>query len=74
MWKLTLWDESKVSPLEFLKGGYSLSVKIMTLCKIMRWVTNVYGATDYKGRRYLWPELLYMIIARKLGVLEVIST
>ena len=31
---LIMWDESKVTPLEFPKGGYSLSVKIITHCKI----------------------------------------
>lgn len=52
---LLMWDESKVTPLELLKGGYSLSIKFMTLCKNICWVTNVYGAKDYRERHLLWP-------------------
>lgn len=61
IWKIrglaTMWDESKVSLVEFLKGGYSLSVKFRTQCNNDCWVTIIYGATDYRERRFLWPEL-----------------
>ena len=39
---LTMLDESKVSVLESLKGGYSLSVKCKTLNKKECCVTNIY--------------------------------
>lgn len=54
---LIMWDESKISVIETLKGGYTLSVKCKTLCKKVCWVTNVYGPTDYKERKHIWPEL-----------------
>lgn len=54
---LTMWDESKISVIETLKGGYSLSVKCKTLNRKVCWVTNVYGSTDYKERKYIWLEL-----------------
>lgn len=54
---LTMWDESKISIIETLKGGYSLSVKCLTLAKKSCWVTHVYGPNDYRERRHLWSEL-----------------
>lgn len=52
-----MWDEGKISVMKTLKGGYSLSVKCVTFCKKICWVTNVYGPNDYKERRFVWPEL-----------------
>lgn len=51
-------NESKVSVLEFIKGGYSLSIKILALCKKICWISNVYGPNDYKEPKHLWLELL----------------
>lgn len=53
-----MWDESKLSVVESLKGGYSLSVKFLTIRGKHCLVTNVYGPCDYKERKFLWPELL----------------
>ena len=50
---LTMWDESKVSVIEVLKGGYSLSVKCLTTSKKCCWITNVYGPNDYRERKHL---------------------
>ena len=54
---LTMWDESKISVIEVLKGGYSLSVKCLTINKKSCWITNVYGPNDYRKRKHLWAEL-----------------
>lgn len=40
---LVLWDESKSSVIETLKGCYSLSLKCLTICKMMCWITNIHG-------------------------------
>ena len=42
-----MWDESKLSVIDVLKVGYSLSVKCKTSCNKLCWVTNVYEPTDY---------------------------
>lgn len=55
-----------VSLIEILKGGYSLSIKCITIGKKICWVENVYGANDYKELRFVWSEL--SIIAQRLGV------
>lgn len=55
---LTMWDEGKISVTEVLKGGYSLSIKCTTICKKIWWITNVYGPSNYRERKYLWPKLL----------------
>lgn len=55
---LTLWDMSKLKVIETLKGGYSLSINHITVCKKSCWITNVYGPNDHKERRLVWPELL----------------
>lgn len=52
-----MWDESKMSVIEILKGGYSLSMKCKTICKKECWITNVYGLTDYRERSFVWLEL-----------------
>ena len=60
---------------ESLKGGYSLTVKCLTLCKEVCWITNVYDPNDYKEIKFLWPELLCCLdIVHKPGVLVGIST
>lgn len=56
-----MWSESKLSVMDVLQGGYSLSLKFSTLCKKECWVTNVCGPTDYRERKYIWPELLSLI-------------
>ena len=58
---LTMWDESKVSVIEVLKGGYSLSVKCLTINKKCCWITNVYGPNDYRERKHLWEELFSLV-------------
>lgn len=59
---LTMWDTNKLSPsvTETLKGGYSLSVKCITLWRKTCCLTNVYGPTDYKDRKFVWPGLLIL--------------
>lgn len=54
---LTMWDESKISVAQVLKGGYSLTVKCLTINKKSFWITNVYRPNDYRERKHLWAEL-----------------
>lgn len=53
---LNMWDKSKISVLESLKEGHSLSVKCKTLNRKVCWVTNIHGPPDYRERRFIWPE------------------
>lgn len=50
---LNIWDMNKLVVLESLKGGYSLTVKCLTLCKKVCWITNVYGPNDYRERIFM---------------------
>lgn len=56
-----MWDESKISVNEVLKGGYSLSVKCLTMNKKSSGITNVYGPNDYREREHLWLELHLLV-------------
>lgn len=38
---IIMWYERKISVVEFLQGGYSLSVKCSSHCKKVFWVINV---------------------------------
>ena len=38
---LTMWDSSKISVTEVIKRRFSLSIKCLTLCKKVCWITNV---------------------------------
>ena len=44
---LTMWDKSKITVVENIKGRFSLSIKGDTMCKKRCWITNVYGSCGY---------------------------
>ena len=54
---LTMWDSSKISVTEVIKRHFSLSIKCLTLCKKVCWITNVYGPCGCRERKLVWPEL-----------------
>ena len=54
---LTLWDKSKITVVETIRGRYCLSIKV-SLCKKCCWVTNVYGSCGYRERKLVSPEIL----------------
>lgn len=56
-----MWDESKVSVIEVLKRGYSLSInKCSTINKKICWISNIYGPTLNIERNHFWPELSFL--------------
>ena len=58
---LTMWDKSRITVVETIKGMFSFSIKCSTVCKKSCWITNVYGPCKYKERRFMWPELLSLL-------------
>lgn len=50
---LTMWNESKIPVNEVLKGGYSLSIKCLTINKKICWITNVHGPNDYREEVFM---------------------
>lgn len=64
-----MWDESKITVTKVLKGGYSIYVKCLTICKKAHWISNVYCPTDFRERKFIWPELQSLSeIVKILGV------
>lgn len=57
---LTMWDESKISVSEVLKGGYSLSVKCSTISRKVCWIMNVYRPTYYRERIFMATTLFFI--------------
>ena len=52
-----MWDSSKISITEVIKRRFSLSIKCLTLCKKVCWITNVYAPCGYRERKLVWLEL-----------------
>lgn len=72
---LTMWDDSKIVVTESMKGGYSPSVKCLTFCRKVFWVTNVYGRMIIKNKDLYglnYPPS--QVAAKSLGVLGETST